>query len=63
MNGDVGLVENITGMQPDPEKHSSAFVIQPVSNLVVSTTRCLVVVVDVALIAATFNFATVNHYS
>ncbi|XP_064553706.1 scavenger receptor class B member 1 isoform X1 [Drosophila montana] len=36
MNGDVGLVENITGMQPDPEKHSSAFVIQPESGLPLS---------------------------
>jgi len=33
MNGDVGLVENVTGMEPDPAKHSTAFVIQPVSNL------------------------------
>ncbi|XP_030377493.1 scavenger receptor class B member 1 isoform X2 [Scaptodrosophila lebanonensis] len=36
MNGDVGLQENITGMQPDPEKHSSAFVIQPESGLPLS---------------------------
>ncbi|TDG46135.1 hypothetical protein AWZ03_007477 [Drosophila navojoa] len=36
MNGDVGLVENITGMQPDPEKHSTAFVIQPESGLPLS---------------------------
>jgi len=30
MNGDLGLQQNITGVNPDPEKHSSAFVIQPV---------------------------------
>ncbi|EDW76211.2 uncharacterized protein Dwil_GK14781 [Drosophila willistoni] len=36
MNGDVGLQENITGMKPDPEKHSTAFVIQPESGLPLS---------------------------
>jgi len=30
MNGDLGLQQNITGVSPDPVKHSSAFVIQPV---------------------------------
>ncbi|ALC40414.1 CG40006 [Drosophila busckii] len=36
MNGDVGLVENVTGMNPDPEQHSTAFVIQPESGLPLS---------------------------
>ncbi|XP_032595208.1 scavenger receptor class B member 1 isoform X2 [Drosophila grimshawi] len=36
MNGDAGLVENVTGMQPDPAKHSTAFVIQPESGLPLS---------------------------
>ncbi|XP_051858573.1 scavenger receptor class B member 1 isoform X2 [Drosophila albomicans] len=36
MNGDVGLVENVTGMEPDPAKHSTAFVIQPESGLPLS---------------------------
>jgi len=31
MNGDVGLQQNVTGISPDPDKHSSTFVIQPVS--------------------------------
>ncbi|XP_039501016.2 scavenger receptor class B member 1-like [Drosophila santomea] len=30
MNGDLGLQKNITGISPDPQKHSSTFVIQPV---------------------------------
>lgn len=60
MNGDIGLVENVTGMQPDPAKHSTAFVIQPVSNLGSrSVDCCFLFIVDlnvviVALIAATF---------
>ncbi|XP_050746290.1 scavenger receptor class B member 1 isoform X2 [Drosophila biarmipes] len=36
MNGDLGLQENITGVNPDPTKHSSAFVIQPESGLPLS---------------------------
>ncbi|XP_002133269.1 scavenger receptor class B member 1 isoform X1 [Drosophila pseudoobscura] len=36
MNGDVGLQQNVTGMNPDPAQHSSAFVIQPESGLPLS---------------------------
>ncbi|KAH8389058.1 hypothetical protein KR200_001002, partial [Drosophila serrata] len=36
MNGDVGLQQNVTGMNPDPAKHSSVFVIQPESGLPLS---------------------------
>ncbi|XP_037731854.1 scavenger receptor class B member 1 [Drosophila subpulchrella] len=36
MNGDLGLQQNITGVNPDPAKHSSAFVIQPESGLPLS---------------------------
>ncbi|KAH8251459.1 hypothetical protein KR038_000161, partial [Drosophila bunnanda] len=36
MNGDEGLQQNITGMNPDPNKHSSVFVIQPESGLPLS---------------------------
>ncbi|XP_070068807.1 scavenger receptor class B member 1 isoform X2 [Drosophila takahashii] len=36
MNGDLGLQQNITGINPDPAKHSSAFVIQPESGLPLS---------------------------
>lgn len=32
MNGDPGLTENITGLRPDKEKHSSEFIVQPVSD-------------------------------
>lgn len=34
MNGDADLLNNITGMEPDEEKFSSAFVVQPVSRMV-----------------------------
>lgn len=34
MNGDAGLLNNITGMEPDEKKFSSAFVVQPVSRVV-----------------------------
>ncbi|XP_070140391.1 scavenger receptor class B member 1 isoform X2 [Drosophila kikkawai] len=36
MNGDLGLQQNVTGMHPDPAKHSSVFVIQPESGLPLS---------------------------
>ncbi|KQS61763.1 uncharacterized protein Dere_GG27099 [Drosophila erecta] len=36
MNGDLGLQQNITGLSPDPRKHSSTFVIQPESGLPLS---------------------------
>ncbi|XP_043644552.1 uncharacterized protein LOC122614130 [Drosophila teissieri] len=36
MNGDLGLQQNITGISPNPEKHSSTFVIQPESGLPLS---------------------------
>ncbi|XP_017067297.1 sensory neuron membrane protein 1-like isoform X2 [Drosophila eugracilis] len=36
MNGDLGLQQNITGLNPDQTKHSSAFVIQPESGLPLS---------------------------
>nr|XP_014102705.1 scavenger receptor class B member 1 isoform X2 [Bactrocera oleae]XP_036226453.1 scavenger receptor class B member 1 isoform X2 [Bactrocera oleae] len=36
MNGDAGLLNNITGMEPDEKKFSSAFVVQPESGLPLS---------------------------
>ncbi|KAI8037685.1 hypothetical protein M5D96_009490, partial [Drosophila gunungcola] len=36
MNGDLGLQKNVSGINPDPAKHSSAFVIQPESGLPLS---------------------------
>ncbi|KAM7351909.1 scavenger receptor class B member 1 isoform 2-T2 [Cochliomyia hominivorax] len=36
MDGDVGLQENVTGLSPDPEKHSSEFIVQPESGLPLS---------------------------
>ncbi|XP_023158609.1 scavenger receptor class B member 1 isoform X2 [Ceratitis capitata] len=36
MHGDTGLLDNITGMQPDEQKFASAFVIQPQSGLPLS---------------------------
>ncbi|XP_043063816.1 scavenger receptor class B member 1 isoform X1 [Drosophila ficusphila] len=38
MNGDLGLQENVTGMNSDPTKHSSVFIIQPESGLPLSLT-------------------------
>ncbi|XP_054083569.1 scavenger receptor class B member 1 isoform X2 [Zeugodacus cucurbitae] len=36
MHGDAGLLDNITGVQPDEQKYSSAFVVQPESGLPLS---------------------------
>ncbi|XP_049317422.1 scavenger receptor class B member 1 isoform X1 [Bactrocera dorsalis] len=36
MNGDPGLLDNITGVEPDEKKYSSAFVVQPESGLPLS---------------------------
>ncbi|XP_039148988.1 scavenger receptor class B member 1 isoform X2 [Drosophila simulans] len=36
MNGDEELQKNVTGISPDPDKHSSTFVIQPESGLPLS---------------------------
>uniref|UniRef100_A0A6P4FLL6 Uncharacterized protein LOC108052458 n=1 Tax=Drosophila rhopaloa TaxID=1041015 RepID=A0A6P4FLL6_DRORH len=60
MSGDLGLQQNVTGINPDPANHSSAFVIQPESGLPLS----LSVKVQINMhFKDLSNFATVSMFS